>query len=291
MKMEGEILTQLTQLGLNQLEALVYANLLTQGPGTGYAIGQRIGKQTANVYKAVEALAEIGAVVVEDGERNRLVKPLPAERFLANLEARFQAQKEEARQALQRLSPIKNKTDDRVYVYQSAAAVINQAKAMLRSCQKIAVLDAFPLALEALSADLVAIAAQGKRVVVLAYQPIDLPGCHVEIVDTGDATMAQLFEGQQLNLVIDSLETMLSLLSLDLKTVRQAVWSKSVYLSFIMHVGLLRQHDVHQILNRPESDFSYAAIQEIVKIEERFSPVEIPGIRELMSGLDLTNLK
>ena len=55
----------LLNLGLNQLEAAVYSNLLVAGPGTGYAIGKRIGKQTANVYKAIESLG-LALLVVEE---------------------------------------------------------------------------------------------------------------------------------------------------------------------------------------------------------------------------------
>jgi sugar-specific transcriptional regulator TrmB len=47
----------LRQIGLNQLEAEVYAFLLPSEPMTAYAIGTALGKPTANVYKAIERLA------------------------------------------------------------------------------------------------------------------------------------------------------------------------------------------------------------------------------------------
>ena len=54
-----ELITQLTSLGLNRLEANVYIDLLKHKASTGYAIGKRLGKATANVYKAIDALAVI----------------------------------------------------------------------------------------------------------------------------------------------------------------------------------------------------------------------------------------
>lgn len=62
--MQGEkskAIELLRQLGLNQLEAEVYAFLLPNEPMTAYAIGTALGKPTANVYKAIEHLARLGA--------------------------------------------------------------------------------------------------------------------------------------------------------------------------------------------------------------------------------------
>ena len=207
---------------------------------------------------------------------------------MANLESRFQQQKEQAREALQQL-PALDPADNRVYNFEAAEAVINQAKRMLASCENIAVIDGFPAVLKLLADELIDLASQGKQVFVLAYEEIDLPGCDIEFVESGQFRMDQLFQAQQLNLVVDSHETLLALLTLDMAKVKQAVWSQSVYLSFIMHVGLLRQHDAHELLNIEETTVDYSTIQKIVAIDERFSPLEVPGIRKLMPGLDVSN--
>ena len=172
----------LTSLGLNQLEAEVYCDLLAQGPATGYGIGKRLGKATANVYKAVDSLTERGAVVVEDGGRNRLCRALPAGQFLGNLEASYQTKTEQARQALAGLE-LQTAADDRIYRFESAAAVINQAKRMLTECKQIAVLDIFPKVLKAIRPELLQLAEQGKQVYVQAYAPADLPNCHLVEVE------------------------------------------------------------------------------------------------------------
>lgn len=284
MNLTHDILPILTSLGLNQLEAEVYCDLLTQGPATGYGIGKRLGKATANVYKAVDSLAEKGAVIVEDGGRNRLCRALPAEQFLGKLEASYQAKTAQARQALAGLA-VQSAGDDRIYRFESAAAVINQAKQMLAECKQIAVLDVFPNALDAIRPEVLQLAERGKQVYVQAYALADLPNCHLVEVEEQEILFQEIFEGEQLNIVIDGEETLLALLSPDLSGVRQAVWSKSVYLSFLMHVGLMREHNVQEIMNLPKSEFSHEKVNEILTYDDRFSPLGVPGFKTMMSGL------
>lgn len=284
MNKNHDLLSTLTGLGLNQLEAEVYCELLVQGPGTGYSIGKRIGKATANVYKAIDALTEKGALVIEEGGRNRLCRALSADAFLANLEAQFQKKRGRAQEALAGLEA-KPTNDERIYRFESADAVIAQAKAMLAGCKQIVVLDVFPKALEAIRPEVVALAERGKRVFVQTYAPADLPGCELAQMEEPEKSLSDLFEGEQLNVVVDGEETLLALLSPDLVSVRQAVWSKSVYLSFLMHVGLMREHNVQEIMNLPENEVTFEVVSKILAFDDRFSPIGVPGFKTMMSGL------
>ena len=83
-----DALALLMTLGLNQLEAETYLYLLTHDLQTGYRIGQALGKPSANVYKALEALARKGAVMIEEGE-SRTCRAIPMTEFLSHLEASF----------------------------------------------------------------------------------------------------------------------------------------------------------------------------------------------------------
>ena len=53
----------LTPFGFTPTESAVYAVLLTQGPGTGYAIARSAGLARANAYAALEGLVAKGAAV------------------------------------------------------------------------------------------------------------------------------------------------------------------------------------------------------------------------------------
>jgi sugar-specific transcriptional regulator TrmB len=64
------------------------------GRATGYRVGREIGRPTANVYKALDALVAKGAVLVQEGGAG-LFAPVPPRRFLAQLRGAF-ARSEEA---------------------------------------------------------------------------------------------------------------------------------------------------------------------------------------------------
>ena len=64
----------LTQFGFTPTESLVYEVLLTNGPGTGYAIARAAGLARANAYSALEGRVAKGAARVEGG-RPRLYRP------------------------------------------------------------------------------------------------------------------------------------------------------------------------------------------------------------------------
>jgi sugar-specific transcriptional regulator TrmB len=64
----------LTSFGFTPTESLVYEVLLTEGPGTGYAIARTAGLARANAYSALEGLVAKGAARVE-GTRPKRYRP------------------------------------------------------------------------------------------------------------------------------------------------------------------------------------------------------------------------
>jgi HTH-type transcriptional regulator, sugar sensing transcriptional regulator len=68
----------LTSFGFTPTESLVYEVLLTEGPGTGYAIARAAGLARANAYSALEGLVAKGAARVEGGRPKRYRPEAPA---------------------------------------------------------------------------------------------------------------------------------------------------------------------------------------------------------------------
>jgi sugar-specific transcriptional regulator TrmB len=68
----------LTPFGFTPTESLVYEVLLTEGPGTGYAIARAAGLARANAYSALEGLVTKGAARVEAGRPRRYRPEAPA---------------------------------------------------------------------------------------------------------------------------------------------------------------------------------------------------------------------
>jgi HTH-type transcriptional regulator, sugar sensing transcriptional regulator len=74
----------LTPFGYTPTESLVYEVLLTEGPGTGYAIARAAGLARANAYSALEGLVAKGAARA-DGGRPRRYRPEDTTALIARI--------------------------------------------------------------------------------------------------------------------------------------------------------------------------------------------------------------
>lgn len=269
----------LIDLGLNQLEAEVYTTLLTHEPMTGYRIGQILGRPTANVYKALASLAQKGAVLIEEGQ-NRLYRPVPTAEFLQHLETSFQQKKERAGEILTQLKA--DSSDDRIYQLDSVPLIVARACSMLDKCEKVAVVDAFPKLLTAVRPTIEAALTRGVNVLIQAYAPIEIPGANIVQTYLSAENLAD-WKSQQLNLVIDAQECLLALVNNELTQVHQALWSQSIYLSFVLHVGRVREHNAHELLGWEKTADFYNKTRQLLDYDPYFMPTKVPGLKTLFS--------
>ncbi len=221
----------LLDLGFTEIEARVYGFLVEESPATGYRVAHAIGKQPANTYKAIAALEARGAIIIEEGDA-RQCRAVPPDELLDNLEQSFHRSRV---QAADRLAALSRRTaDPRVYHLKTVDQVIQRAKAMLRRTKRIALCDLFPEPLKLLADDIQAAAKRGVRIVAKVYAGESVPGA--DTVGLRELEKSpELWPGQQLTLVADAEEHLLSLLSHNLQTVHEAVWSNSAYLSCMQH--------------------------------------------------------
>jgi hypothetical protein len=172
--------------------------------------------------------------MVDDGA-SRVCQPVPPDELLGHLERRFQEDRARAAASLSRVgAPV---PDDRVYQLRSPDQVLERARTMLGRCREVALVDAFPLPLEKLRADLEAAARRGVVVGVKAYAETTLAGARV-VVDARRERAIERWPGQWVNVVVDGAEHLVAFLGRDGESVHQAVWSSSVWLSWVYHSAL-----------------------------------------------------
>jgi len=216
------------RMGFTRVEAEVYVHLVEHSPATGYAVAKAIGRTQGATYKTLASLESRGAVEV-DGGRNRLCRAVPPQELLERLDRHFQEQKREATEALRSLQPAEG--DERIYRLTTTDQVYERCRAMLAGCQTIAILDLFPQPFAILRPDIQAAADRGVRVLLMAYEPIDLPGIRVTQPPYGADVNAYL-PLQWISVVADGQESLTAALSLDGQAVYQAVWTASLLLSW-----------------------------------------------------------
>jgi sugar-specific transcriptional regulator TrmB len=268
----------LRRLGFTDLEADVYTALAAKPGMTAYAIARATGKPTANVYKAVESLARNGAVLVEDGDK-RMCRAVPPELLLTRLEQAAQRDIVEARALF--AEPELPEADERVYRLEVPSEVIARCNEMLDRAERVAVVDAFPAALEVVSAGVTRAAKRGVRVFVEAYAPCSLPGADVVVVAHAPVTLRR-WRSEQLNVVVDGREHVAALLSEDLSVVHQAIWSDSLYLSCLMHAGRLAEHTLIKMTRLKPNAAMPADMKRVLNEHPFFANSEVPGHLELV---------
>jgi len=275
--MHGKINQLLAELGLNNLEAEVYTFLLVNESQTAYRIGKKLSKPTANVYKAIEVLARKGGVLISENEKNRLCTAVSAKEFLQQLQQNFQQQITEAETALSQLEP--EYEDEAVYRLESVPLAIERCRNMLKNVKEIAVVDAFPLAFESIRDAVEEAAERGVEIHLQLYSEVELDNI-TPIYTALGAESIKHWQCQQLNVVTDGEEHLIALFNLNMTELYQAVWSRSLYQSCILHVGLIHEQTIMR-LNEAKED--HEAIKKILNEPRFFRDKEIPGRRKLFT--------
>lgn len=273
----------LLSMGLNDLEADIYILLLQEEALTGYKIGKMLGKPTANVYKAIDSLAKKGAVLIEDKQTSHCRAVSIAE-FCESVEAGIRRKTREAREIFNQ--PKNESYDEKSYQIQSVDLVLERSRQMLKSCKTLAVLDAFPKLVEVLLPDIRSAISRGIEVYLQVYQPVDVGGAQVVLIDIFSMVL-EYWKSQQLNLVVDGKEHLLALLSDDLEEVYQATWSKNLYLSSMFHMGFSYHFTVARIRQIPEESDYKEQVQAILQQQSILSSGKIPGVEEMLNRFGL----
>jgi sugar-specific transcriptional regulator TrmB len=227
----------LQALGFTETEALIYAYLVENSPATGYRISHSIGKQPANTYKALRSLEDKGAIIIESG-KSKLCQAVPPYEVLDSLEKQFNKHRLAAKLELEALpSP---SVYAGIFHLKSVEQVIQRARTMVSEASAIVLCDLSPGPCEEMAEVLSEAAASGVIVASHVYADEKIDGVHT--LNMTDRDLESLdWPGQQMNVVVDSLEHILGLLSMDMETVHEAVWSSSNFLSCMQHNHLLAE--------------------------------------------------
>ncbi|NNE42736.1 MAG: TrmB family transcriptional regulator [Gemmatimonadetes bacterium] len=270
------IVQPLVSLGFTALEAEVYTYLLREAPVTGYRIAQALRKPAPNIYKAIESLELKGAVLVEEGASRRC-RPVPPDELLGHLERRF---RDDTRRAAQLLADVsQSPPDDRVYTLRSPDQVLERARRMLADAREVVLADVFPLPLAELRKDLEATARRGALVTVKVYEPTDVAGARV--VTDGRADIFERWPGQWVNLVVDGREHLVAFLSPDGKSVHQAVWSGSLYLSWVYHSAVGAEMSLDAVRQALADGADARGIARLIDEMDAVKALQARGYREL----------
>jgi hypothetical protein len=204
---------------------------------------------------------------------------VPPDLLLSQLEHAVHRDIETARRLFAELQP--SNTDERVYTLETPEAVIARCVEMLDRAERVVIVDAFPAALAAVSDAVERAAARGVRAFVEAYAPYSIPGAQLVVVEHGALTLKK-WRSEQINVVADGREHVAALLSQDLSTVYQAIWSDSLYLSCLMHAGRLAEHTLIKMTRLKRDRSVPAAMRRVLDEHPFFANSQVPGHAEIV---------
>lgn len=219
----------LHQLGLTSIEALAYTYLVANPAATGYRVARGVGKPTANVYRALESLERKGAVV-RDRSAAPLFRALAPQELLGQLEREFAERKASAARELALLHA--DKGDERLYSLGTAEQVVDRARRLLASAQRVVLADA-PIDFTARLADGLE-QARGRGIRVLVIEGGRDAGAQAGSAQDGRRRVV----GPRLRMVADAREALLADLSPDATRVREALWTHSAIFAATIHDAL-----------------------------------------------------
>ncbi len=280
MQYENKEIELLKQLGLNNLESEVYLHLLTNKPMTAYKVGKEINKPTANVYKAIDALSKKGAVIIEDNN-NKHCKAVHSDEFISHYEKDVLSKANAAKTVLQKLE--KKQNDEKTYSINSVPLIFERFESMMQKCKVVAVIDAFPLALNKVLGSVNQAIERGVDVFVQTYDQTEIKGANVAYTEKGETALSY-WQSQQLNLITDGEEHLISLMNNELNKVIQAVWSNNIYMSCILHAGRLQEQTVIKIMSKMNHKDFEKEVKELIKKQKFFFNSNIPGFNKLFKN-------
>jgi len=216
----------LQHLGLTHLEAEIYTFLVRESPATGYRVAKVIGKPAANTYKAIQTLAQKGAVLVEEGA-SRQCWAVPPTDFLAQLEIDSRVNRVRADKALNAKQPAV--LDEREFPIGGFIALVARLRKMLQDAQQIA-LAVFPPQLATLLEESIS-AALERQVDVLVRSEF-LPA----LVEPTSADPSAFAPANDVRLVVDG--TQYCIASLEQESVLTGIWSTNSRIALTVHAGL-----------------------------------------------------
>jgi HTH-type transcriptional regulator, sugar sensing transcriptional regulator len=229
-----ESVKALGELGFTELEAAVYSYLVENSPATAYRVAQEIGKPVANTYKAVKALHQKGAVLIDE-TRERLCQAVTPAEVLEKLKDSFLERHRRTSDALARLKP--SGDFEKIFSLATPEQVFDRCRRSIEQAETIVLVDAYPGVIKTIRPWLEEAGARGVTVVLQAYKPVQIRG--VEVVEFQNAAdMLGRWRGDWLVVVVDGAEYLFAFIGEDGRTVHNAIWCGSAFMALPQHSNL-----------------------------------------------------
>lgn len=127
------LIDELNKVGFTEYEAKVYLALLHEHPASGYQLSKSSGVPRSMVYETLSRLSGRGAVLVSEGEKSTLYRPLPPAILLRRLKAEHEENMSVLSRGLE--AAYAEKRQERLWTVDGRQSVLAYAREMIASAE------------------------------------------------------------------------------------------------------------------------------------------------------------
>jgi len=209
--MKERVKPLLTSVGFSALETDVYWALLQEPGSSGYRLAQMVGKQAANIYKALDSLRTKGAVLADESTRPTTYIALPIRDYIEAKRRELESMQTQIEHELEDVASLP--AHGGIFELTSVAQVYERCRDLLRNAKTVVLLNIDARPLEELRAELNAAADRGVRVLIKTRAAMP-----------GQAAGPEAARGDELALAVDFKEYLQAFLEGDGSDVEEAIW-------------------------------------------------------------------
>jgi sugar-specific transcriptional regulator TrmB len=282
-----DIVRSLSELGFTELEAAVYSYLVENSPVTAYRVAQGIGKPVANTYKAVQALYQKGAVMIDETQ-NRLCQAIAPDEMMEKLKDSYLDKHRRTANALAKLKPAAD--TEKIFSLADSAQVFDRCRRSIEQAESIILVDAYPGVIKVLKPWLEEAGARGVTVVLQAYKPVGIRG--VEVIEFQNAAeMLGRWQGDWLIVVVDGAEYLFAFIGEDGRTVHNAIWCESAFMALPQHSSLALSFRASILEELIKKGASRKKIEKELKRAAKWELMGRRGYEKLSASVGSTTVK
>ena len=213
--MKERVRPLLSSVGFSALETDVYWALLKEPGSSGYRLAQMVGKQAANIYKALDSLRTKGAVLADESTRPTTYLALPIREYIDAKRRDLESLQTQIEKELEDVAA--SPAHGGIFELTSVAQVYERCREMLRNARTVVLLNVDAKPLEELRSELNAAADRGVRVLIKTRAPGQVPD---------DAS-----RNDELAVAVDFKEYVQAFLGSDGSDVEEAIWVRHPHLA------------------------------------------------------------
>ncbi len=267
MAFEKKTVRALTDLGLNNLEALVYLELLMNPGSTGYRVAKNLGKAVSNVYQALESLTRRGFVILRYEGKDRLYSPVPCQELVSRLKNEVNKKTGILEDELAKLAPPPIETG--IYRIDNAQQLFARVSSMIEEARGAILITADAVYLKRYREELEKKASEGVKILILGYEPLEFQHCEFLLLNTHGNSP---WPGNWIMLTVDGIQHLISFFEKE-DHLTHAVWCDDQYVSFWMHFFMLADFTLMNFFDWTKEDPRYKEVYDRVHEQyRRFSP-------------------